>query len=164
VRAMRYPPQGIRGVGSGIARSARWSRYPNYLHEANEQMCLLVQVETREALAQIDAIAAVDGVDGVFIGPADLSASMGLLGQPAHPDVKAAIEGAIASIRRAGKSPGILCADEALARRYIEAGAQFVAVGVDTSLLVKAASGLAARFKAADSAPVKAGANTQGAY
>jgi 4-hydroxy-2-oxoheptanedioate aldolase len=164
VRAMRYPPQGIRGVGSGIARSARWSRYPNYLHEANDQMCLLVQVETREALAQIDAIAAVDGVDGVFIGPADLSASMGLLGQPAHPDVKAAIEGAIASIRRAGKSPGILCADEALARRYIEVGAQFVAVGVDTSLLVKAASGLAARFKAADSAPAKVGATTQGAY
>ena len=164
VRAMRYPPQGIRGVGSGIARSARWSRYPNYLHEANDQMCLLVQVETREALAQIDAIAAVDGVDGVFIGPADLSASMGLLGQPAHPDVKAAIEGAIASIRRAGKSPGILCADEALARRYIEAGAQFVAVGVDTSLLVKAASALVARFKNADAAPVPAAAASRGGY
>jgi 4-hydroxy-2-oxoheptanedioate aldolase len=149
VRAMRYPPQGIRGVGSAIARSARWSSYPNYLHEANERVCLLVQVETREALAQIDAIAAVEGVDGVFIGPADLSASMGLLGQPAHPEVKAAITDALARITRAGKAPGILCADEALARHYIEAGARFVAVGVDTTLLVKAASGLAQRFAGA---------------
>ncbi|HSV53126.1 MAG TPA: 4-hydroxy-2-oxoheptanedioate aldolase [Burkholderiaceae bacterium] len=147
VRAMRYPPQGIRGVGSAIARSARWSHYPNYLHEANDRVCLLVQVETREALARIDEIAAVEGVDGVFIGPADLSASMGLIGQPTHPQVKAAIEGAIRAIARAGKAPGILCADEALARRYIAAGASFVAVGVDTTLLVKAATSLAARFK-----------------
>ena len=164
VRAMRYPPQGIRGVGSGIARSARWSRYPNYLHEANDQMCLLVQVETREALAQIDAIAAVEGVDGVFIGPSDLSASMGLLGQPAHPDVKAAIEAAIEAITRAGKAPGILCADETLARRYIDVGARFVAVGVDTSLLVKAASALVARFKNADAAPVPPAAASRGGY
>ncbi|MES2183193.1 MAG: 4-hydroxy-2-oxoheptanedioate aldolase [Pseudomonadota bacterium] len=146
VRAMRYPPQGIRGVGSGIARSARWSRYPDYLHEANAQMCLLVQVETREALACVEEIAAVDGVDGVFIGPADLSASMGLLGQPAHPEVKRAITGALACIARAGKAPGILCADEALAHHYIDAGARFIAVGVDTSLLGRAASGLAQRF------------------
>ncbi|MCJ0765199.1 4-hydroxy-2-oxoheptanedioate aldolase [Variovorax terrae] len=149
VRAMRYPPQGIRGVGSAIARSARWSRYPDYLHEANERMCLLVQVETHEALARIEEIAAVEGVDGVFIGPADLSASMGLIGQPAHPEVKAAITEALHRIAHAGKAPGILCADEALARHYIEAGARFVALGVDTSLLVKAATGLASRFAGA---------------
>lgn len=147
VRAMRYPPEGIRGVGSAIARSARWSHYPNYLQEANERMCLLVQVETKEALAQIDEIAAVEGVNGVFIGPADLAASMGRLGQPAHPEVKTAIDGAIRAIERAGKAPGILCADEALARHYIATGARFVAVGVDTSLLVRAVSSLAARFK-----------------
>ncbi|MBO9649472.1 MAG: 4-hydroxy-2-oxoheptanedioate aldolase [Variovorax sp.] len=147
VKAMRYPPQGIRGVGSGIARSARWSQYPNYLHEANERVCLLVQVETREALAQAGEIAAVDGVDGVFIGPSDLAASFGLLGQPAHPDVTKAIEEGIRAINKAGKAPGILCADEALARRYIEVGAKFVAVGVDTSLLVKTAKALAGRFK-----------------
>jgi 4-hydroxy-2-oxoheptanedioate aldolase len=148
VRATRYAPLGIRGVGSAIARSARWTQYPQYLHEANERVCLLVQVETREALAQVEAIAAVDGVDGVFIGPADLSASMGLLGQPAHPEVRAAIIDAIGRIARAGKAPGILCADEPLARVYIEAGARFVAVGVDTTLLAKTAKALAERFSA----------------
>ncbi len=85
VRAMRYPPQGVRGVGSAIARSARWSRYPDYLHEANAQVCLLVQVESLAGLQHIEAIAAVDGVDGIFIGPADLAAAMGDLGQPTHP-------------------------------------------------------------------------------
>lgn len=147
VRAMRYPPQGLRGVGSAIARSARWSRYPNYLHEANDRVCLLVQVESRAALQQIDAIAAVDGVDGVFIGPADLSASMGYLGQPTHPEVRAAIDHAIDRILHAGKAPGILCADESLARHYLARGARFVAVGVDTSLLVRATAALAAQFK-----------------
>jgi 4-hydroxy-2-oxoheptanedioate aldolase len=157
VRAMRYPPHGIRGVGSGIARSARWSQYPNYLHEANERVCLLVQVETREALAHVGEIAAVDGVDGVFIGPADLAASFGYLGQPAHPEVKQAIEQGIRTIAAAGKAPGILCADEALARRYIEVGARFVAIGVDTSLLVKSATQLAKRFSG-EAADVKSGA------
>ena len=148
VRAMRYPPHGIRGVGSGIARSARWSQYANYLNEANERVCLLVQLETREALRQAGEIAAVDGVDGVFIGPSDLAASFGLLGQPAHPEVKLAIEQGIHAIAAAGKAPGILCSDEALARRYIEVGARFVALGVDSTLLVKSATALASRFKA----------------
>ena len=160
VRAMRYPPQGVRGVGSAIARSARWSRYPNYLHEANECVCLLVQVESLAALQQIDAIAAVEGVDGVFIGPADLSASMGYLGQPAHPAVRAAIEHAIGRILHAGKAPGILCADETLARHCISLGARFVAVGVDTSLLVRATAALAAQFKNTAPAP----AASSGAY
>ena len=153
VRATRYPPQGMRGVGSGLARSSRWSSYPQYLHEANERICLLVQVETAEAMAQIDAIAAVDGVDGVFIGPADLSASMGHLGNPTHPDVRAAIDGAIGRILAAGKAPGILTVDEALARHYIALGARFVAVGVDATLLARATRSLAAAFRATAAAP-----------
>ena len=147
VQAMRYPPQGIRGVGSGLARSSRWSRYPQYLHEANERVCLLVQVETAEALRDLDDIAQVEGVDGVFIGPADLSASMGLLGQPAHPTVKQAIEQAIQTIRAHGKAAGILCTDEALARHYTHVGAQFVAIGVDTTLLSQAARALLQRYR-----------------
>jgi 4-hydroxy-2-oxoheptanedioate aldolase len=153
VRAMRYPPQGVRGVGSGLARSSRWSGYPDYLKEANQRMCLLVQVETAAALEQIDAIAAVDGVDGVFIGPADLSASMGHLGQPGHPEVRAAIEGALPRILAAGKAPGILAVDEALARRYIALGARFVAVGVEATMLAHATRALAARFKGPAQAP-----------
>lgn len=147
VAATRYPPRGVRGVGSGLARSSRWSAHANYLHEADDSICMLVQVETAGALAQIDAIAAVDGVDGVFIGPADLSASMGHLGDPGHPEVSAAIDGAIASILAAGKVPGILAVDETLARHYMGLGARFVAVGVDATLLARATRSLAARFK-----------------
>lgn len=147
VKAVRYPPAGIRGVGSGLARSSRWSSFPRYLHEANERVCLLVQVETVNAMEQVEAIAAVEGVDGVFIGPADLSASMGYLGQPGHPDVRAVIESAIARILSAGKAPGVLSVDETLARRYIELGARFVAVGVEASMLAAATRSLASRFK-----------------
>ncbi len=148
VRAMRYPPEGTRGVGSAIARSSRWARHPDYLHEANERACLLVQVESRTGLEQLDAIAAVDGVDGVFIGPADLSASLGHLGDPGHAEVRAAIDAAIVAIGRAGKAPGILTGDDALARHYVALGARFVAIGVDTILLARAARALAARFAA----------------
>lgn len=147
VRAVHYPPQGVRGVGSALARASRWNSIPGYLDHANAQMCLLVQIENQEGLANLDAIAAVDGVDGVFIGPADLSASMGHRGNPGHPDVQAAIEDAIARINKAGKAAGILSADEKLARRYIELGAKFVAVGVDTTVLMRGLQGLAAKFK-----------------
>jgi 4-hydroxy-2-oxoheptanedioate aldolase len=147
VRAMRYPPAGMRGVGSGLARSSRWSAYPGYLYEANDRVALLVQVETAAALEQLDAIVAVEGVDGVFIGPSDLSASMGFIGQPGHPTVRAAIEQAIERILAGGKAPGILAVDETLARHYIERGARFVAVGVDATMLAQATRSLAARFK-----------------
>lgn len=147
VRAIHYPPQGVRGVGSALARASRWNSIPGYLDKADEQMCLLVQIESREGLANLDAIAAVEGVDGVFIGPADLSASMGFRGNPGHPQVQAAIEDAIARIRQAGKAAGILSADEKLARRYIELGAAFVAVGVDTTVLMRGLQTLAATFK-----------------
>ena len=156
VRAMRYPPEGTRGVGSGLARSSRWNSHAHYLHEANDRVCLLVQVETASALSQLDEIAAVEGVDGVFIGPADLSASMGHLGQPAHPEVRAAIDAALATILAAGKAPGILCTDEALARHYMGLGARFVAVGVDTTLLKQSARALASRFSDAPSAAAAA--------
>lgn len=122
VRAVRYPPAGVRGVGSALARASRWNSVAEYLDHADEQMCLLVQVENLEGLANLDAIAAVEGVDGVFIGPADLSAAMGHRGNPGHPEVQAAIEDAIHRIRTAGKAAGILSADETLARRYLEAG------------------------------------------
>ena len=149
VKATHYPPNGVRGVGSALARASRWNSIPGYLDNADEQMCLLVQIENREGLANLEAIAAVSGVDGVFIGPADLSASMGHRGNPGHPEVQEAIADAIARIRRAGKAPGILTPNEALARKYLELGCTFTAVGLDTSVLVQATSALAARFKQA---------------
>ncbi|VVM98760.1 4-hydroxy-2-oxo-heptane-1,7-dioate aldolase [Pseudomonas fluorescens] len=156
VKAIHYPPKGVRGVGSALARASRWNSIPGYLDKADEQMCLLVQIENREGLANLDAIAAVDGVDGVFIGPADLSASMGYRGNPGHPEVQAAIEDAIARIQKAGKAAGILSADQKLAKRYIELGAAFVAVGVDTTVLMRGLQTLAATFKDAP-APTSAG-------
>lgn len=159
VRACRYPQDDGQGGTRGMAgaRASRWGRYPNYATEANAQVCLLVQAETRESLLQLDAIAATPGVDGVFIGPADLSASLGHVGNPGHPEVQAAIEDAISRILRAGKAPGILAPDEAMARRYLELGAVFVAVGLDTQILVRQTSALAARFKAeAAAVPVQA--------
>lgn len=148
VRATRYAPEGVRGMGSALARSSRWQAYPQYVHEANQQICLLVQAETVEAMAHLDAIAATPGVDGVFIGPADLSASMGHPGNPGHPDVQAAIHDGITRILRAGKAPGILATTESQARQWLAAGALFVAVGVDTMLLASAAQNLLARFRA----------------
>jgi len=147
VQGMRYPPEGIRGMGSALARASRWQAYPNYLHEANAQTCLLVQAETVEAMKNLDAIAATPGVDGVFIGPADLSASMGFVGQPNHPEVQATIADAVARIRKAGKAAGILSTTEEQARKWLAAGATFVAVGVDTIVLAAAAKALAAKFK-----------------
>jgi 4-hydroxy-2-oxoheptanedioate aldolase len=148
VRATRYPPAGIRGVGSALARASRWNSIAGYLDRADDQVCLLVQIENCEGLANLEAICAVDGVDGVFIGPADLSAAMGHRGNPGHPEVQAAIEQAIVRISQAGKAAGILSADEQLARRYIELGAAFVAVGVDTSVLMRGLQGLLGKFKA----------------
>ncbi|SAI05850.1 2%2C4-dihydroxyhept-2-ene-1%2C7-dioic acid aldolase [Bordetella ansorpii] len=147
VAATRYPPNGVRGVGSALARSSRWNQIDDYVHRADEEMCLLVQVESARGLGNLEAIAAVEGVDGVFFGPADLSASLGHLGNPNHPDVQRAILDGIKTILAAGKAPGILTSDNEQARQYLEGGALFVAVGVDTSLLFGAARQLAARFK-----------------
>ncbi|WP_136065347.1 4-hydroxy-2-oxoheptanedioate aldolase [Modicisalibacter radicis] len=147
VRATRYPPEGVRGVGSALARASRWNSIPGYLDKADAEICLLVQIETQEGLNNIDEIAAVEGVDGVFIGPADLSASLGHRGNPGHDAVQAAIENGIQRIRQAGKAAGILSANQTLARRYLELDCTFVAVGVDTSLLMGSLKALAATFK-----------------
>lgn len=163
VAATRYPPRGVRGVGSALARSSRWNQVVGYLQQAEREVCLLVQVESVKALQNVEAIAAVDGVDGVFFGPADLSASMGLLGQPAHPDVQHAIKQGIAVTRDAGKAAGVLCADTALARSYHQSGAAFIALGVDATLLVRAATAQLAAFREADVAAPVAGAVPEGA-
>jgi len=146
VRAMRYAPDGIRGMGAALARASRWNQVDDYLNQANSEMCLLVQAETVQAIGNLAAIASVDGVDGVFFGPADLSASMGLRGQGNHPSVRKAIVEGIATVRAAGKAAGVLSADPLMAREYLDAGALFVAVGVDTTLLVKSATALARQF------------------
>lgn len=147
VRATRYPPEGVRGVGSALARASRWNSIPGYLDKADEEICVLVQIETQEGLDNIDEIAAVEGVDGVFIGPADLSASLGHRGNPGHEEVQTAIEKAIQRIHQAGKAAGILSANQTLAKRYLELGCTFVAVGVDTSLLMRSLKELATTFK-----------------
>ncbi len=153
VAATRYPPQGIRGVGAGLARASRWNRVPNYLGRAAEELCVLVQAETVVAMDNLAAIAAVEGVDGVFFGPSDLSASMGLLGKPGDERVRAAIRRGIDTVRRAGKAAGVLAPDEAFAREYLAAGASFVAVGTDVSLLTSAAQKLLSTYRSAPSAP-----------
>ncbi len=146
VAAMRYPPLGIRGVG-GTTRATRFGRVKDYAPRASEELCLLVQVETGEALAQLEAIASVDGVDGVFIGPNDLAASLGHLGAPGHPAVVAALEDALGRLKAVGRPSGILTPDAAFARRCLDLGATFVAVGSDLGLLVRGADALAAGFK-----------------
>jgi 4-hydroxy-2-oxoheptanedioate aldolase len=152
VQAMRYAPAGIRGMGAALARASRYNQVENYLALADAQMCLLVQAETRLAVSNLQAIAETEGVDGVFFGPADLSASMGYPGRPGHPEVVKTVLAGIATVRAAGKAPGILMSDPVQAQRYLDAGALFVAVGVDTLLLVHAATTLARRFKPAPAA------------
>jgi len=146
VASTRYPPQGIRGV-SVAARASRYGRTQGYLGKANAETCVLVQVETRSALGEIEAIAEVEGVDGVFIGPSDLAASLGHLGNPQHPDVQKAIENAVTRLNKAGKPAGILTGNEEEARRYIGWGYLFVAVGADVGLLARNADALAKKFK-----------------
>lgn len=148
VKATRYPPQGIRGVGSALARASQFNRTPHYLTTANDEICVLVQIETLAGVSALDDILDVDGVDGVFIGPADLSASMGFIGQPNHPEVVTVIEACIAKIVAKNKAPGILMAAEDQAKRYIAQGALFVAVGSDTGLLMTSTKTLVEKYKA----------------
>ncbi len=150
VSAVRYPPQGTRGLGTSMARAAQWNRVPGYVEKANDEICLLVQVETASAMQNLDAILAVDGVDGVFIGPSDLSASMGHVGDAGHPEVREAIGNGLAAIKQAGKIAGLLCMDPDLVTKYVEQGADFVGVGVDTLILSQGAQRLAQRFKSGE--------------
>jgi 4-hydroxy-2-oxoheptanedioate aldolase len=145
VAAMRYPPRGVRGVG-GTTRATRWGRVKGYPKLAERELCILLQVETEQALANIEAIAAVDGVDGIFIGPSDLHASFGHIGEKHHPEVWPRIEDAIRRIRAAGKAPGFLTPVEEDSRRILELGGLFVAVGSDAGLLAAASDALRGRF------------------
>ena len=142
----RYPPRGVRGV-AGTTRATRFGRVKDYAKRAHEEICLLVQVETQAALDNIEAICKVDGVDGVFVGPADLHASLGHTGEIANPQVKPLIDDAIRRIRKAGRAPGILTPNEADARHWLDCGALFVAVGADVGILARGAEALAAKFK-----------------
>jgi 4-hydroxy-2-oxoheptanedioate aldolase len=152
VQATRYPPAGVRGVAGALVRASGFNRRRDYLHAADEQVCLLVQVETRRGLDAVDAIAATEGVDGVFVGPADLAASLGHLSQSGHPEVQAAIDHVIDRVRAADKAPGILTLDVEQAHRYIARGCRFVAVGTDVTVLVRGTDALVAAFRADASA------------
>lgn len=145
-RAMRYPPKGIRGVGTALARASQWNRVNNYFRDADDEMCLILQVESVAGYEVLDEILEVDGVDSVFIGPADLAGSMGYLGEPMHPKVIEAVKAGMTKIRKAGKSAGTLAVKKELADEYIKAGANYVGIGVDLVILAKATRKLAEEF------------------
>ncbi|HEV2363339.1 MAG TPA: HpcH/HpaI aldolase/citrate lyase family protein [Caulobacteraceae bacterium] len=145
-RAARYPPAGMRGVGSALARAARWNRTPGYLAAANAEVCVLVQVETAAGLERLDDIAAVEGVDGVFIGPSDLAAALGHIGDAAHPEVRREVEAAARRIAAAGKPAGILGTSQDAVRAYLAFGYRFAGVGIDTLLLRDAADRLRSAY------------------
>ncbi|MDW3223998.1 MAG: HpcH/HpaI aldolase/citrate lyase family protein [Paracoccaceae bacterium] len=147
VRACHYPPNGTRGVGYAVGRVSNFGQMENYGPTANEQICLLVQVENKTGLDNLDEILAVDGIDGVFIGPADLSASLGYLGQSMHPDMQATIMAALRKIDASGKAAGILTPDDAMIKASLEAGARFVAVAMDIALLLNSAKSVAAKWQ-----------------
>jgi len=146
VAATRYPPHGVRGVAVAT-RANRFARVTDYLQRANDEVCVHVQLETRAALVNLEAIAAVDGVDGLFIGPSDLAADLGQLGNSGHPDVRRAIDDAIVRICATGKAAGILAPGEADARHWLALGATFVAVGSDLGVLARQTEALAKKFK-----------------
>lgn len=146
VASTRYPPEGVRGV-AGSTRASRYGTMPGYLTSANDEICCLVQIETAEAVRNLEGIASVLGVDGVFIGPSDLAASLGHLGAPGHPDVQAVLKDCIERLQALGKPAGILATDQAFAARYRDWGYQFVAIAVDTSLLMSAATAALKAFQ-----------------
>ncbi|MEO8907533.1 MAG: HpcH/HpaI aldolase/citrate lyase family protein [Microbacteriaceae bacterium] len=153
VQAVRYPPLGVRGVGSALARSSRWSRIDDYVQRAHELVSLIVQIETAEAVGNVEQIAAVEGIDAIFIGPADLAASMGHLGEQDHPDVVAAIENTIAVAKRLGTPVGINAFAPKMAGHYLAAGVDFVFVGSDVTLLARGSEALAAAYIADETEP-----------
>src|SRR5882672_9685034 len=146
VAATRYPPQGIRGVAV-THRANRYGRVKDYFQRIGDEVCVLLQIETRQGLQNLEAIAAVEGVDGLFIGPSDLAAALGHLGEPGHPEVRAAIEEALKRIRKAGKAPGILAPVETDARHWLSLGCVVLAVGSDAGLLARHSEELAAKFR-----------------
>ena len=147
VKAVRYPPEGIRGVGAALARATRWNSIPDYYVHAHEEICLLIQIESVQGLNNLDDILTVQGIDGVFIGAVDLSATMGYKGDPNHPEVQMAVISAIKKIRAAGKAAGVLSTTDEVTKKYIELGTEFVAVGVDTSVLMNGLRSLLSKYK-----------------
>lgn len=145
VQSVLYPPAGVRGVGAALARASGYSAIPDYLRTANDQICLLLQIESRAGLAALDDILAVEGVDGIFVGPADLAADMGHLGRPGAPEVQAAVTDALTRIRAAGRAAGILTSDPDLARDYRALGVEFLAIGSDVGVLSAGLRALRAR-------------------
>ena len=146
VAGMHYPPRGRRGVGSALARSGRWNRVSGYLTEAADHVSLFVQVETSEGVENAATIAGVDGIDGVFVGPSDLAASMGLLGQQTHPDVVAAVLRTFESVKAAGKPVGVNAFDPKQAQAYLDAGADYILVGADVSLVARGSEAFASQW------------------
>ncbi|MBG6183508.1 4-hydroxy-2-oxoheptanedioate aldolase [Arthrobacter sp. CAN_A214] len=146
VAATRYPPSGVRGVGSALARAARWNRIPEYLARAGDTISVTVQIESGTAVDAVEDILAVEGVDAIFLGPSDLAASLGLLGQQEHPQVRTAVEHCLAAARRAGKPAGVNAFNPATAHHYLAAGAAFVLVGADVALLARGSEALAAEY------------------
>ena len=147
VSATRYPPAGVRGVGAAIARSSRWLAVDNYEREIENEICLVLQIESRNGLDNLDQILEVDGYDGIFIGPSDLAASLGRIGNTRHPEVQPAISAAIAKIRRANKAAGILSIEDDMIQSYQKMGAVFIAIGVDTITLAGSARALANQYQ-----------------
>ncbi|UWQ62302.1 HpcH/HpaI aldolase/citrate lyase family protein [Leisingera caerulea] len=148
VRACHYPPKGVRGVGATAARATMFGSVSEYIQTADQEVCLLVQVENRAGMAALDEILQVEGIDGVFIGPADLSTDMGHQGNSAHPEVREVIADAITRIKAAGIAPGILGTTDEATQAYADMGAQFLAVGIDVMVLARNARDLAAKWKA----------------
>ncbi len=146
-KAVRYPPTGTRGVGTALARAAQWNRVNNYFSLANDEMCLITQIESVKGVEALDDILKVDGVDVIFMGPADLAGSMGHLGNPSHPDVKAKVNECLRKIVAAGKTPGVLTSSKELIADYTEKGAKMIGVGLDTIILAKATKTLAEHYK-----------------
>lgn len=147
VRSMKYPPQGVRGVGAALARASGYNGITDYLQTANDEVCVLVQVESRAGIDALDDILPVDGVDGVFVGPADLAADMGMLGKPGAPEVQEVVVSTLTRIRAAGKAAGILTSDQTLAAQYKEMGVEFLAVGSDVGVLRAGLTALRAAYR-----------------
>ncbi|WP_447927138.1 aldolase/citrate lyase family protein [Vreelandella sp. EE27] len=143
----RYAPRGVRGMASGAVRASRFGRMSDYIERCEQELCLIAQIETKRGLDCLEEIADVEGIDALFIGPADLAADMGYAGQPGHPEVVAAVENALRRIAAAGKAPGVLSVDLDLAKRYAEAGSVFTAVGVDLVMLAQSSEHVVAEFR-----------------
>lgn len=146
VASVHYPPRGVRGVGSALARASRWGSIPGYLDNAADTISLIIQIESEEGVNNVEAIAATDGVDGAFIGPSDLAASMGILGQQTHADVIAGVKKSIAAFAAVGKPVGVNAFNLEQAQDYLDSGANFVLVGADVQQLNATARGLVEKF------------------